>query len=427
MALEFLILNGNFIVDAKYSYLLVDNLKKIYEIKQNKHHHQPRLDYFTNEEAILIKKYIGNKPIKVASKNNTVGTLRRFLIYCSRNSKIKTDDLVFEYLKQYCEPAKTVAKAVTDEHLILIHNYLNERAKTSKIHKLVLAIFHILLQTEFRISQICNLKIDCIQSTIKPNQFRICSHSKTSNGLKDECMITPFTYKCLADIIEDTQDMREAHQTEDASNYIFIYQSKLTKAKEIRVISLGIVKNTITEACKACNIPKFNCSNLRDTHMTKALEHVIRNGKNELEMSILSRHKKFDTTTNHYIAFELEKMLESTYGIIIGKDLVDAKSKIVENLPKHLSDAKRDVESGCGKCSVKNCKTTNALGCLTCKYFVTTPKHRIFFEKTIKTIDMQIHNTTNRHDIEDLTTIKRLHMMYLRAILEYEEENNHAI
>ena len=173
--------------------------------------------------------------------------------------------------------------------------------------------------------------------------------------------------------------------------------------------------------CDEIGVPRYSAINLRDTHMTKSLEHIIRTGKSDLEMSVLSKHRHMDTTKNHYIEMELEKMLESTYGITIGSELIETDSKIVDDIPEDLIGEENDVEDGCGKCSAEMCVMTNALPCMACKYFITTTKHEVFFKKAIENVNRLIEKTKNRHDKEDLVTIKELYVLYLKAIIKHKE------
>ena len=118
--------------------------------------------------------------------------------------------------------------------------------------------------------------------------------------------------------------------------------------------------------------------------MTRAWEFVAKNNLSEIELSLLTKHKQIDTTLNHYLELELDKMLEATYGIEIGNIKVDTKSKVVDVFPANLSGKENDVENGCGKCSAEKCDGSSALSCLICNRFVTTPKHEPYFRKAIE-------------------------------------------
>ena len=400
---------------------ICDVMQALYEVKQRKDYPNKKLEYLTNQEAVFIRQYFDAQNLGVRTKNNKIGAVRRFLSYCVDKKVIQTDDLFFDYLIQYEEPNKNTAKTVSDKTLVSIHKALSEKGKDDLFFKELFVIFHLALQTEFRINQICHLKTDCIKPTVKPNQFMIQTNSKTSHGKKDSYVISTMTYHLLMDIIEETEGVRETSCIESAKDYIFIYERKNRGLRKTVVFDDHLFSRYLKQVCEEIGVEPCTASNLRDTHMTKSLEHILKNGKSDMEMAVLSKHKHMDTTKNHYIEMELEKMLESTYGITIGTELIETDSKIVDDIPEHLSGEENDVEDGCGKCSAETCVMTNALPCMACKHFITTTKHEVFFKKAIENINRLIENTKNRHDKEDLVTIKELYVLYLKAIIKHKE------
>ena len=397
-----------------------DAMQALYDVKQTKGYPNPRLDYLTNQEAIFIRQYFDAHDVTIPTKNNKIGAARRFIAYCVNQKAIQVDDIFFDYLSQYEEPNKNTAKTVSDEYLVAIHKELLKRSADSLFYKEILVMFHLAIQTEFRINQICHLQVDCIKPTMKPNQFMIQTNSKTSHGRKNNYVISNQTYRLLIDIIEETEAIREESHLDSLKNYIFVYKGKTITGNTLLMNNTAFLK-TIQEICDSVGIPRCNAANLRDTHMTKSLEHIMRTGKSDLEMSVLSKHKHIDTTKNHYIEMELEKMLESTYGITIGTELIETDSKVIDEIPAHLTGEENDVEDGCGKCAAETCVMTNALPCMACKHFITTVKHEVFFKKAIENVNRLIESTKNRHDKEDLVTIKELYVLYLKAIIKHKE------
>ena len=398
---------------------ICDAMQALYEVKQIKKYPNKKLNYLTNQEAVFIRQYFDAQDIGIRTKNNKIGVIRRFLSFCVDKKVIQTDDLFFDYLIQYEEPNKNTAQTVSDSILVALNKALSEKGKDNLFYKEMFVIFHLAIQTEFRINQICHLKIDCIKPTVKPNQFMVQTNSKTSHGRKNNYVISTLTYHLLMDIIEETEAIREECCIDSLKDYIFIYHRRGTKKPVVfddKIFTLNLKK-----ICDEIGVPQCTASNLRDTHMTKSLEHIIRNGKSDLEMSVLSKHKHMDTTKNHYIEMELEKMLESTYGITIGTELIETDSKIVDDIPEYLAGEENDVENGCGKCTAETCVMTNALPCMACKHFITTIKHEVFFKKAIESVNRLIENTKNRHDKEDLVTIKELYVLYLKEIIKHKE------
>lgn len=394
------------------------------QLKSQPNYPNPTLTHFTTEEAILLKNYLNDERIKLSSRNNRIGAARRFLMWGASSNKFTFENMFFDYLSQYEEPSKPSGKAVPDKDLVLLNNLLKQKSHTDHVAKLCYSIFHLCIQTEFRISQICHLTVDCIRPSIKPNQYIVTSNSKTSYGRKNEYIITNLTYRHLMDIINETEPLRVNSAINSMSNYIFLYNAQMN--------STGIMSSQkfafyLVHCCKELGFSRnYTAANLRDTHMTKAFEYVLRNGKSDVEMSILSKHKRLDTTKNHYIEMELEKMLESTYGIIIGNSsLIQAEKNIVDKIPAEASAKSSIVENGCGNCKTNSCVQMNPLPCLACEHFVTTVAHEKYFIKAIEGVELSIVQAKTPHDKDDLNTIKLLYVLYLKAIYIHKETQNH--
>ena len=399
---------------------IIEAMEPVYKAKQTPNYPNKKLNYLTNQEAIFIRKLFDSQDISLRTKNNKIGAVRRFISHCVESQTISVDDLFFEYLSQYEEPSKNTSMTISDNDLVKLAKYLSKKRKESIFYDEMFVIFHLAIQTEFRISQICHLQIDCIRPTIKPNQFEIISNAKDTHGRKNRYIITTATYNLLMDIINETEEIREQCPVDSMKQYIFVYIVKNYNDRPALFHDYTF-STYFGKICDELGINHYTASNLRDTHMTKSLEHIMRNGKSDLEMSVLSKHKYMDTTKNHYIELELEKMLESTYGITIGTELIQTDSKIVDTIPEELQGDENDVENGCGKCKISECVMTGPLPCLACEHFITTPKHEIFFKKSIEALDRLIKKTTNPHDKEDLVIIKELHVLYLKAIIKHKE------
>ncbi len=398
---------------------IIEGLKFLLELKNQDIYPNKNLKYLTNQESVLIKNFIINTQLKPSTINNKIGALRRFFNWTKDNYFLEFDDLFFEYLRQYEEPTINKAIAIPENELVLLNDYFFNKSKQNLKYKLIYIIIHLAIQTEFRMSQICHLKVDCIEPSIKPNQYIIKSNSKTSHGKIESFVITDLTYKLLKYAIEITASIRDNCNIETLKDYIFVYNGNLNSTV---LINTNVVSKTIEIACKELKFKNvYRSSNLRDTHMTKALEYNLRHNKSDISLNLLSGHKHIDTTKNNYIEIELEKMLEATYGIVIGEEYIETDSKIVEKIPNNLKGEEYDVENGCGKCTAESCVITSSLPCLACKHFITTPQHEIFFKKAIENINKLIEKTTNNHDKEDLITIKQLYILYLKSIYKYQE------
>ena len=397
----------------------IDALSFFEKLKDSKNYPNPDKTSFTTQEAVLVRNYCNDETLKLSTRNNRIGAVRRFLQWCEENRIFSFEATFFDYLRQYEEPSRTSGHSIPDDDLAKLSRYLHKKASRSVKDRMTLTVFHLAIQTEFRISQILHLTTDCIRPSLKANEYVIHSNSKTSHGARNDYIITETTFQLLMDTIEFTEDLRNACNIEALKDYIFLFPGNNASIYHFNSTTF---RDCLKAACMDLGLSKnYSASNLRDTHMTKALEHIIRNGKSDLEMGLLTKHKHLDTTKNHYIEMELEKMLEATYGITIGSARIDAASKIVDQIPASARSAENDVEYGCGKCTASECVMKTSLPCMVCKYFITTVDHAPFFKSAIENVDRLMSAAKTRHDVEDLVIIKNLYGAYLEAIYKIKE------
>ena len=397
-------------------------LTMLEDTKSQMNYPNQKQDYLNNQEALLIRFFCSNESVSLSTRNNQIGAIRRFLLWeRDENKQIRFDDMFFEYLTQYEEPSKTQGQSIPDEHLAKISEWLSTQASKNHEMNLTYAALHLALETEFRISQICHLKVDCIKPSAKPHEYIVETYHKTGHGQLSSFVITELTYRHLMRIIEDTEPYREKCTRSKLANYIFLYDGNM---HSVSLMNSSKFRACFQKACVALGLPKYSSRNIRDTHMTKSFEYVLRHGKSDLVMSALSKHKYIDTTKNHYIDQKLNEMLETTYNVIIGDldDCYNPSSHIKNKIPSTVNVKETLVENGCGNCTASECTMRNALPCLICDSFITTVQHEPAFRRAIEGIDKLIQTPGTKHDKDDLTTIKILLVMYLKAIYKKRQE-----
>ncbi|MEQ2528920.1 site-specific integrase [Bacillaceae bacterium CLA-AA-H227] len=410
-------LGNNF--NSKYEQynMLIDSLNYIYELKQSKDFPNPSLSNMSIHEATILRNHIGNYELSTYSKNSKLSAIRRFLKTQETNHTMTFDILIFNYLNEFKKTNSNNAEAIPDEDLIRINAIMKKYADESYVNALYYAIFHLCLQTEFRISQICHLKANCINSTMKNNQYMITTVSKTSNGQEYTAVISDLTKAHLDYILKQTEVVREECTDNNVKDYLFLHKSQ---QKRYLPINSAKFRQFFSKCCEEAGTKIYSTNNLRDTHMTKAEEYRMRHGKSNAILSVLSGHKRVDTTNNHYIETELVKMLESTYGIIFGD--VNTYGEVVSTVDKSIGNKEHEVEQGCGYCKKDTCGIYNSTPCLMCNHFITTVKHEKQFSDSMKQIDDMIKNAPTPHDKDDLVNIKRLYGAYLLEIWKKKGE-----
>ena len=402
---------------------ITNALHFVEELKRQPDYPNPSIYRFNTAEAVLIRNYWEKDldHLNLATLNNRIGVARRFFQWCKTTDKLLFDDTFFDYLSQYEEPNMYHGEAIPDSDLRKITEAFKTACQENPLYLSYYAIFLIQVETEFRVSQVCSLKISALQPTMKEDQFLIYSNTKTTNGKKTLQPICLSTKKILETVIDETQVLRDESTSSIFAENIFL---KKGSTGAVIPITSNIFRNVFQEICEKAGVRKYTSRNLRDTHMTKAFEFILKSGKIDLEMGLLSKHSHIDTTKSHYIEMELTKMLESTYEVILDSRDINQRAHVLSELPDTLKDNDSVVEGGCGHCKASMCAIQGSTPCLICSHFITTTAHKQYFIKMIDMVERRLKTATILHEIEDLNLMKKLYVNWLREIYIHEEEEN---
>ena len=181
---------------------IVDALHLIEQVKKQKEYPNPEPTNFCTQEARMIRDYYrkNNPDLTLTSLNNKIGSIRRFLTWAMKCDYLTFDATFFDYLSQYEEPNMYRGHAISDNDIEKISNAFIELCDEDSSYKLYYAIFLILIETEFRVSQVCNLTVSALQPTLKNDQYLLYSNTKTSNGRKTTQPICSSTKKILESV-----------------------------------------------------------------------------------------------------------------------------------------------------------------------------------------------------------------------------------
>lgn len=362
-------------------------------------------------EVLAYKMYILNKLTNEKTKRSYLNNIKMCLKNISYNNIASFEPGVF-YILKYKVDNTTNPKALSNEEISKLVTHTKELSLDSVINEIYHAIICLLIETEFRISQILSLTTDCIQEANKKNQYVIISNTKVSDEQQEQ-PISIQTKRTLENIIKITSKYRKNCTVEHLKNYIFLIPGQ--KIRTYKIITPENVRRYIQECCESIGIDRYNTSNLRDTHITKVKEFIEKNKMSDLNEKVLTGH--FDINSNKsYEDIDIRTLLEATYGMIIGD--VDIKGRIVDKVSEDVATDENTVYNGCGYCDAETCHDTSYLECLMCKDFIATISRIPFFKKQIELIDEQILIKTIRHDKEDLMNIKKLLLGYLNRLLE---------
>jgi len=394
---------------------ITDALNYIFQLKKGK-----ELSFFTKpsknlniniNDIVAWKSWVLAKITNNRTRGHYIYALRNFITYLNDNYICSFESGVFFHLTHTLNQNYDNSKAIPNNELSKLASVLKDEAANNILGQLCYSAFYIALETEFRPTQIFSLKRDCIRETAKKNEYVLISRSKTSSGEDWEFPITEYVKREIEEIIKQTETYRESTSILDLKDYLFLVPRH--KKGHFMLLTCGAFNVHLHNCCQIANIPKYSVSNLRDTHMTKAEEEIIRKSLSEVQMSVLTGHKN-PNSDRTYIDTNIRTMLESVHGIIIGDVTADGQImsiKTAEMVPEN------EVSHSCGYCTNHSCNNFTYLDCMLCKYFVTTPDRLPFFYEQLKQLDLQIPVAKSPHDREDLINIKRLILFYSEKIM----------
>lgn len=398
-----------------YSYLQGD-LGHLERMKAQRRGEPSNLAHLSNSDVAAMKGIWRCLEVSEITKQSHIIAFRSFIQWeASTRGRIRFDRGALSILRTREVPAKG-GRAIPDDDLEAVADALRTRAGNSLRYSLAYAIFHLALQTNLRISQICGLGVDCLRKGISPGSYLIRSTSKTSHGEYVDTVITESTYRHLMAVIEQTEHVRESCPASGPRNQIFIYESG---KRDIRQVNSTEFNRLLGEACKDADVHRpFTASNLRDTFMSKAYAWGLEGNRSDLEVRKVTGHKSLRTTSSHYVDRMIDDVLERMSGVVIGEiDGVNPSDSVVARLPRKMNRDDSIVENGCGRCTLDDCANAIPTSCLMCKNFITTPRHMRAFEAELNRLNSQLATAAFSHDKDDINTKKQICALYIRQMM----------
>lgn len=410
-----------------FEFVEVDEIKEfpinLYKVEDNINYNP----IFSENNILLYRGYISQK-LSQHSINSIVKSLNSFLKFL-KNKNYNLNPKIFSYLT--CEPIRNIkSKVIIEEDLVKITNKLKElKLNGDLIDNLMWIFFNILITTNFRPSEITNLRRDCIVEAMKTGEYIITSqnndkvkmNTKTSYGKTIEVNPSEHTLRSIKEAIKLTENFID-QATDEVKKYIFIFKNRKGLVEPIKLYRFYKIFKKITNDLDLVGAP-YNLYDCRHTYMTTLFEEAMKEG-NLKKALIASGHKNIATTIKYYIKPEVKSYLEAFHKVKIGN--VEIQGTIVQNLNdaniKIPNDIKEiTVKQGCGYC-VGNCSINENIDCLICRNFIVTLDRLPFFQESISKIDKVIQNEIIQHEKEHLVSIKKLYVGYITAIHSFMGE-----
>lgn len=388
--------------------------------------------YYPNDEVInkinpsycaSYKSYVLSLFGKTETRNNYIYPISNFIKYLDESSDIEIDKSSYFYLNNKGALNTNGASGLKRDDLKLLEQTMSKHKHDSFEDLAFYTMFHICLNTEFRVSQIAGLSINCVHPAMKTNEYVIRSITKVSQGKELDLPCALVLKRIIDEYLVATAETREYCTNYAIKNKLFFSYSKSKNYyKNIQGKKFSAM---LRKRCEEIGIPLYTAKNLRVTYLTNAKELIIREEKSDAYMLGLSGHRNIDTSNNHYIEEKIRDALEATNNTIIGN--VNVHGQIIKDESRINKSKAVMVEKECGYCQSEFCDLNGPLSCLLCKHFATTIDRIPFFERQIEILDLKINNAESHHDLEDYVNLKRLFLRYIEVLIKTKAETNNGI
>ncbi|MDB1940077.1 hypothetical protein [Clostridium tertium] len=393
----------------------------IYDLKSkygfNKFKNENNSSLFSIEEIFSYVSLIKEKSLN----NKYITTISNFFKHISENNLGSITPECYRFLTVSSKKPQNTSASISDEDVIKIDKILKTHSEKNLTNALYYILFHILLSSELRASQVINANVNSLISPRK-NTYYISSNTKVTNGDIVDIPISKYTYRLFETAISITSGIRETCSDSRVKDNIFIhdfYKNKVT------ILTLRSFSDNLKAICLNLSLNNYTAENLRDTYMTSSMKFAMENNLSLLQMKGLTWHKKLDTTNNHYVSLKVKEYLESTHMVII--DNFDVSGTVASEKSEICTNDNL-VNNECGYCSSNDndCNFISEIPCLMCDGFYSTVDRIPYFEREIAEIDSLIINAPTSHDKEHLYVKKQLYSAYLALLLTLEEENKNV-
>ncbi len=383
--------------------------------------------YFTDANKIYteispsicasFKSYVFSKTQNRRTRMSTLSNIKVFFEYLKENTDIDISSSCFFFLSSLGEVRNENIKGVPKEHLKLLADYYDKHKYDSQKDLNYYAIFHLAINTEFRISQILGLTTDCLKENLKNNEYYIESIMKQSGGnvVKQPC--SKIVASIIRGIINATKNDRE-NLPLNIKNHLFYKKSVLYNTM-INITQTEFTRQ-LENVCKKLNIPRYNTKNLRTTYITNAKEYIIKNGLSDMNLLSITNHANIDTIHNHYLEEKKKDALQAVIGVVIGDVNIDGTVDIKKD--EYNTSKEVMVANGCGFCQASKCEIPGLLPCQKCKYFYSTLDNIPYYLNEIERLKQINTGANNPHDAEDIINLIRLNGHILTKLLELKGE-----
>ena len=403
--------------------ILIDALKLLFSLKCVPGSTNNDVRHLTEFEADQIRIFILRKSHPDKGKSRLLHQVKQFFVWAEDSEEMTLDPLALVYFKSLPSRRKLPDNtSVPKEHIEMIAKYLMDNRSQSPKYELCFVVLNLILQTPFRVMNICSLDRDCLIETGKEDVHIIRMKSKTSNGEYEDRTVPLSTYRLIRQTLLQTEPLLSKCSVESWKNNLFLY---ISPNYGVRPLNDNVFHATICNVCKKLGIPEYTSGNFRNTYMTFAYMESSKRPDRDYFLKTTSYHKSKRTTLAHYVDRSMV-LMNSSFGYSLGseEELASMENAYRKTVDEKLS-TERMTPDGIGFCASKEC--IGMVSCLGCKHLILTEESVPAIQRIITDLDEKIVNCDIQHEKEGMIDIRATYARCLNIINKHKVSEDERV
>ncbi len=399
-------------------YALAKCLNYIGERKKN------GFDTLTTEDSQALRSFIITNSQSAINANNSLSLVKGLIKWAEKTKQLQVPNQIsYDYFSYLYADLNSTPKAIPLEHATIIAKTLFDKGKGSPAYLHYFVLLVLLLETEFRPSQLCSIQIDRFRVIQNRDAYILQGISKVSKGDIETAAISKYSYDLLMQVLYNTHSYREDCADKNRRRFLFLYPPGVRENKQgYRIITVSRFGEIIDNICRQYGLPHYTAQNFRDAHMTFAHNYDVTNKGDGFYLRILSGHKTQLTTKEHYIDKTYNVLSGVPSGFLIGteEELKELESRIVSKVPDSLQSAAHKTVDGIGVCSKNQCTFMTMVNCVLCPHIWYIAEQDVKpLRLMIQEIDDLLSSDISSHEREHKIQLKDALQKRLLAISSY--------
>lgn len=394
--------------------ILIEVLAFLFSIKSIPGSPSPDLRRLSVFDADQIRTLIFGKNLSDKGKGRLLNACKLFFEWAEESEEMSIAPMAMIHFRSLpSHRQKPENESISKEHIEKVAAYFLKQSERSFRYELCFVILNLILQTPFRVNDICRLERDCLIHTGKNDVHIIRMKSKTSENEYEDRTIPASTYRMIVQVLDRTEQYVAKCSIPSWRNSLFLLPD--AKKGGISPFTPNRFYDALRIACKSLEIPSYTSANLRKAYMTFVYIESTKRDDGEYFLKTNSYHKTKRTTLAHYVDRNMV-LMNSSFGYSLGseEELKALETVYVSEKTKTAVSAARLTPDGIGYCDSKEC--IGMVTCLGCKHLVLTEDSEPVIRKIISDLDKKIVECEIPHEKESLIDIRAAYARCLDQI-----------